>query len=138
MKQIPPGCLPIISPLGEQITELVAHLDAGTFQLLVLLHEFDEQKQWADEGIRSCAHWLNMHCGMNLGAARERIRVAHALPCLPKISAAFREGQVSYSKVRAMTRVATPENEDLLLNTARHGTASEVERQVRLYRKYKL
>ena len=68
-------------------------------------------------------------------AARERLRVAHALAGVPKIHAAFAEGSVSFSKVRAMTRVATPENEDLLLNIARHGTAYHVERFVSQYRR---
>jgi len=74
---------------------------------------------------------------MSIGTARERVRVARALPALPKILASFRQGKVSYSKVRAMTRVATWRNEDALLNVALHGTASHVETQVRLYRKVK-
>jgi len=74
---------------------------------------------------------------MSLGSARERVRVARALPELPEISAAFCNGKVSYSKVRAMTRVATPKNEAALLQVALHGTASHVETQVRLYRKTK-
>jgi len=125
------------TPLGQEITQLVAHLDAGTYQLLVMLGEFDEREEWTADGIHSCAHWLNIYCGMNLGAARERVRVAHALPKLPKISKAFRQGRVSYSKVRAMTRAATPDNEDFLLDIARYGTASHVEKTVRHYRRYK-
>ncbi|MEQ8516364.1 MAG: DUF222 domain-containing protein, partial [Chromatocurvus sp.] len=74
-------------------------------------------------------------CGIALGAAREKVRVAHALADLPQMSEAFREGRLSYSKVRAMTRVATPENEDYLLMIARHGTASHMERLVRSYRR---
>jgi 5-methylcytosine-specific restriction endonuclease McrA len=123
--------------MADGITELVAHLDAGTFQLLELICEFDENEGWAGPGINSCAHWLNWKCGMSLGSARERVRVARALPVLPEISAAFREGRVSYSKVRAMTRVATGKNENKLLQIALHGTASHVETQVRLYRKTK-
>jgi len=125
------------TPLGQEITQLVANLDAGTYQLLVMLGEFDEKEEWAADGIHSCAHWLNIYCGMNLGAARERVRVAHALPKLPKISKAFREGRVSYSKVRAMSRAATPENEDFLLNIAHYGTASHVEKVVRHFRRHK-
>jgi hypothetical protein len=83
----------------------------------------------------SCAHWLNFKCGMGMNAARERVRVARALDELPKISAAFEAGTLSYSKVRAMTRVATPENEDFLLHIARHGTAYHVETLVRKYRR---
>jgi hypothetical protein len=112
-----------LNKLADNITELVAHLDAGTFRLLQLICEFDENEGWEGPGIRSCAHWLNWKCGMSLGSARERVRVARALPGLPLISAAFRKGKVSYSKVRAMTRVATPENEAALLQVALHGMA---------------
>jgi len=123
--------------MADGITELVAHLDAGTFQLLELICEFDENEGWSGPGIASCAHWLNWKCGMSMGPARERVRVARALPGLPGISKAFREGKVSYSKVRAMTRVATAKNEEALLQVALGGTASHVETQVRLYRKTK-
>jgi hypothetical protein len=126
-----------LSRLGDEITEMAAHLTAGTCQLLELIQKFDEEGGWHGTGINSCAHWLNWRCGMNIGAARERVRVARALPDLPKISAAFRLGKVSYSKVRAMTRVATARNEEVLLNVALHGTASHVETQVRQYRQAK-
>ncbi len=123
--------------MADGITELVAHLDAGTFQLLELICEFDENEGWSGPGIASCAHWLNWKCGMSMGPARERVRIARALPDLPGISAAFREGKVSYSKVRAMSRVATAKNEEALLQVALGGTANHVETQVRLYRKTK-
>ena len=126
-----------LEALGDEITELSALLDAGTCQLLELIGRFDEHGGWHGTGIHSCAHWLNWRCGMNLGAARERVRTARALPGLPQISAAFREGRISYSKVRAMTRIATAKNEDALLTVALCGTASHVEQQVRLYRRHK-
>jgi hypothetical protein len=123
--------------LENQITELAAHIHAATYRLLELIREYDESEGWAGPGLNSCAHWLNWKCGINLGAAREKVRVAHALMGLPKISEKFRRGEVSYSKVRAMTRVATVENEDYLLQIARHGTAAHVERLVRNFRKVK-
>jgi len=123
--------------LGDQITELAAHIHAATFRLLELIHEFDACEGWAGEGVLSCAHWLNWKCGMALGVARERIRVAHALKELPKISQTFRKGKLSYSKVRAITRVATRKNENYLLMIAHFGTASHVERLVRNYRSVK-
>ena len=123
--------------LGEEITELAAHIHAATFQLLELIRVFDEEQGWGGYGVNSCAHWLNWKCGMNTGAAREKVRVAHALAELPLITAAFREGRISYSKVRAMTRVATRRNEDFFLSIARHGTAHHVERLVSLYRRTK-
>jgi hypothetical protein len=123
--------------LRNEITQLAGHLDAGTYQLLKLIGELDDNNGWGGDGILSCAHWLNLFCGISIGAAREKVRVARALPALPKISEAFREGRVSYSKVRAMTRIATAKNEDVLLNTALYGTAHHVEKQVRLYRRVK-
>ena len=126
-----------IQKLEDGITELSAHIHAATYRLLEMIREYDECKGWSQPGLRSCAHWLNWKCGIGLGAAREKVRVAHALKELPQIREAFRHGRVSFSKVRAMTRVATPENEDYLLMIARHGTASHVERLVRHYRRVK-
>jgi len=123
--------------LADQITELAAHIHAATFRLLELIREFDACEGWAGEGVLSCAHWLNWKCGMALGVARERIRVAHALKELPKISQTFRKGKISFSKVRAITRVATRKNENYLLMIAHYGTASHVERLVRNYRSVK-
>ncbi|MGH7268144.1 MAG: DUF222 domain-containing protein, partial [Candidatus Rokuibacteriota bacterium] len=85
-------------------------------------------------GFRSCAHWLNWRVGLDLGAARERVRVARALGELPQLAAALARGELSYSKVRALTRVATPETEATLLGVGRAGTASHVERIVRGWR----
>jgi 5-methylcytosine-specific restriction endonuclease McrA len=136
-KQPDPQHVEDLSRLADEITEMAAHLAAGTCQLLELIHIFDEEGGWHGPGIASCAHWLNWKCSMSMGTARERVRVARALPALPKILACFRQGKVSYSKVRAMTRVATWRNEDVLLNVALHGTAEHVEIQVRQYRKVK-
>ena len=121
--------------LADEITELCSYLYAAEYQLLVKIREFDENGYWGGPGLASCAHWLNFKCGMGMNAARERVRVARALAQLPKISAAFEAGTVSYSKVRAMTRVATAESEDFLLNIAKHGTAYHVETLVRKYRR---
>ncbi|MCY4508992.1 MAG: DUF222 domain-containing protein, partial [Acidobacteria bacterium] len=63
------------------------------------------------------------------------MRVARALADLPKLSDAMRRGRVSYSKMRAVTRVATPETEDDLLNVALSGTAAHVEKIVRAWRR---
>ena len=120
--------------LIDQITELAGHLNAGTYRWLVLIAEFDRRAGWNCGLTKSCAHWLNWRCGLDLGAAREKVRVAHALESLPLISAAMARGELSYSKVRALTRVANAATESALLNVALHGTASHVEKLVRHYR----
>ncbi len=119
--------------LGDEIAELSAHLDAATARLLALIREFDARGGW-NTGFRSCAAWLSWRVGLDLGAARERVRVARALETLPLVAQALAGGQVSYAKVRAITRVATPETEARLLAVARAGTAAHVERIVRGWR----
>ena len=121
-----------LARLGDQIAELAARIDAATYELLCHLREFDRGYGW--EGWRSCAHWLNWRTGLDLGAAREKLRVAAALADLNHIAAAMARGQLSYSKVRALTRVATPATEAPLLALALHATASHVERLVRAWR----
>ena len=119
--------------LGNQIAELSARIDAATYELLCHLHEFDRRHGW--EGWRSCAHWLNWRTGLDLGAAREKLRVAAALADLNHVAAAMARGQLSYSKVRALTRVASPATEARLLAVALCATAAQVERLVRAWRR---
>ena len=123
--------------LGAEITELCSYIYAAEHRLLTLIREFDETKGWEWLGFHSCAHWLNFKCGIGMNTARERIRVANALGRLPKIDARFATGALSYSKVRAITRIADEAIEDKLLFLAKHGTAHHVEKIVSKYRMVK-
>src|SRR5713101_433946 len=107
-------CSADIDRLGDEIAELSAHLEAATARLLDLIREFDAREGW-NTGFRSCAAWLSWRVGLDLGAARERVRVARALGTLPRLAQALARGELSYAKVRALTRVATPETEERLL-----------------------
>jgi hypothetical protein len=121
--------------LSDEITLLAGQINAANYRFLKLIAEFDRREAWGGFGIRSCAHWLNWKCGISLGPAREKVRVARCLDGLPAINEAFAGGEISYSKVRAMTRVATDDNEAYLLMIARHGTAQHMEQLVRQYQK---
>ena len=129
----PDGPRAELERLGNRIAELSARIQAATYELLVLIREFDERNGWSS--CVSCAHWLSWRTGLAPGAAREHVRVARALANLPKLSDAMRRGVVSYSKVRAVTRVATPETEQTLLDVALAGTAAHVEQIVRGWRR---
>jgi len=120
--------------LGDEIAELSVHLEAATARLLDLIREFDAHGGWGN-GFRSCADWLSWRVGLDPGAARERVRVARALGTLPLLTRALARGELSYAKVRALTRVATPETEEQLLAFGRAGTAAHVERLVRGWRR---
>ena len=120
--------------LADEITTLAGQINAANYRFLKLLSEFDRREAWEGAGIRSCAYWLNWKCGIGLNAGREKVRVARALDDLPEINDAFEKGELSFSKVRAMTRIATPLNESYLMMIADHGTAQHMEVLVRAYR----
>jgi hypothetical protein len=105
-----PGPVPL-ERLEAQICELAGHLAAATCRFLVLLADFDARRGWASWEMSSCAAWLSWKCQMTAGTAREHVRVARAMRDLPVIRAEFGAGRLSYAKVRALTRIATPENE---------------------------
>ncbi|MCC7076936.1 MAG: DUF222 domain-containing protein [Acidimicrobiia bacterium] len=117
--------------IEREITTLAAHINAATCRWMLLVAEFDRRLGWATWGAKSCAHWLNWRCGISLVTAREQVRVGRALPELPLICEAFSQGRLSYSKVRALVRVATRANETALLETSRYLSASQLERVVR-------
>jgi hypothetical protein len=121
--------------LETEITDLCAHINAASYRLLQLVAALDDEAPWGAWGLASCAHWLNWRCGIGMNAAREKVRVAHALKPLARISAAFASGELSFSKVRALTRIANADNEAELLDLARYATAAQVEKLVRAYRR---
>ena len=123
--------------LAAAVSTLAAHIHAATYRLLVLIAELDCREVWAAQGALSCAPWLSWACGIDTHTAREKVRVARALTELPLLSDALAKGELGYSKVRALTRIATAGNEADLLNIGLHGTAQHVEKFVRLHRRAK-
>lgn len=121
--------LAAIEELDEQIVSLTARMTAEEYALMVLIRTFDERAGWLKWGSASCADWLHWRCDLSLSAAREKVRVAHALKILPVVSAAFEAGRLSYSKVRALTRVANRDNEESLVEFALGVSASVVEQR---------
>ncbi len=117
--------------LGHEIARLAAHIHAATYRFLILVREFDALGGWGDQGCVSCAHWLSWRCGISVHTGREKLRVAKALAGLPLVSEAFEQGRISYSKARAITRVANEDNEAFLLGIALSGTASHLDKLVR-------
>jgi len=123
-----------IDEIDVAICRLVRQMNAETYRMLALVREFDDRFGWAKWTFRCCAEWLAWRCGISLSAAREKVRTAQALRTLPAISAAFAAGRLSYSKVRALTRVAHATGEDLLLAYALEATAAQVEERCRQIR----
>jgi transposase len=124
---------PTLEDLERQICELAADLAAATCRWLDLVAEFDARGGWREWGVNSCAHWLSWRCGIGLLAAREHTRIARALRALPRVHEHFITGELSYTKVRAITRVAQPENEAELVEIARHATGAQMDRLVQGY-----
>jgi len=124
-----------LEELEDEIATLAAHIHAATHRLLTLVAEFDRRRGWELGGHRSCAYWLSACTGIDLGAAREKVRAARALEALPETRASMARGELSFSKVRALTRVATEANEGALLELARGCTTAQLERMVRGFRR---
>lgn len=120
-----------LEELGDAIVTLASHIHAATHRLLVLIAEFDHRRGWERDGHRSCAHWLAFRTGIDLGAAREKVRTARVLAELPRTSASMARGELSFSQARALTRIASPTNEAELLELARGVTVHHLERMVR-------
>jgi hypothetical protein len=123
-----------LEELGERIAVQAAHVDAAMHGLLKDLREFDVKKAWGHAGAQSCAHWLTWRVGWDLPTAREHVRVARRLGELPLIDDTLRRGAISYSKVRAITRIATPAMEEMLLVYAKATTAAQLEKICRKFR----
>ena len=132
---VDPDLAPVpLERLEAQICELAGHLAAATCRFLVLLGDFDARRGWADWEMNSCASWLSWKCQMSSGTAREHVRVARALRDLPVIRAEFGAGRLSYAKVRALTRIATPGTEAGLAEIAGPMTGNQLERFARAHR----
>src|SRR6266487_2718727 len=122
-----------LEEIGERIAEQAAHLDAATHRMLADIRVFDQHGGWYRQGARTCAQWLSWRLGWGLGVARKHVRVATKLGELPITDAALRTGELSYCKVRAITRVATPAIEAELVEQARFTTGAQLERICRKY-----
>jgi Domain of unknown function (DUF222) len=99
--------------LEEELAGLAAHIYAGTCRWLELVAEVDRRNELV---CCTCAQWLAWRCGLTPRTAREHVRIARSLAELPAMRAAFARGQISFAKVRALTRVADPANEMGLLD----------------------
>jgi hypothetical protein len=124
-----------LDDLEAELATLAAHLYAGTCRWLELVAELDRREGWAQDGCGSCAEWIAWRCALTPRAAREHVRVARCLSELPLTHDAFARGELSYAKVRALTRVASRETEEELLDLSRLQTAAQLERTVRAYRR---
>lgn len=123
-----------IGEMGDELASLWAHVSAAMARWLGLLHEFDGRAGWAEEGFRTCAEWVAWRCSIAPVTAREYVRVARRLAGMPAVREAFARGELSYSKVRALTRIEDELDDDLLLTYAQHATAAQLVRIVAAYR----
>lgn len=118
----------ISADVGRRIEELSAQINAATAELVQLSAEYDDVGGWLGVGLRSCAHWLSIHAGVDIGTGAEMVRTGHALESLPHIAEAFAEGRLSFDKVRKVTRVAVAEDESVWLDVALNASGGQLSR----------
>ncbi len=119
--------------LRRAVTRMAAHINLADWRFIKLIAAMERTRGWQEGGYCNLGNWLDHRCGLGPCAARERIRIGRALARLPRIDAAFRDGVISYSKVRAITRVATPDTDATLLAIAEGSSAAQLESLVRTY-----
>ncbi|MDQ1520431.1 MAG: hypothetical protein QOI55_1504, partial [Actinomycetota bacterium] len=122
--------------LEAETCTLAAQLAAATCRFVLLIGELARREAWRSWGCRSMAHWLSWQCGLGPNAAREHVRTANALAGMPLVTATFARGELSFSKVRALTRITDLDEhqEEKLVGFAQIATAAQLERTVGAYR----
>jgi hypothetical protein len=100
------------------VSELGRRLAGAQQALIEAVAALDDSGEWAADGAITCAHWIADHLDVESCTAREWLRIGRCLRALPLTAAAFADRRLSYSKIRALTRVATPENEAALIDIA--------------------
>jgi hypothetical protein len=116
--------------LEHEITTLAAHLSAATCRWLLMVAEFDRRRAYETWECLNTAQWLNLQVGISPTTGRQHVAVGRALADLPAVREAFSRGELSYSRVRAVCRVATPSDEAKWLSVAREATGSQLDRIV--------
>ena len=114
--------------LQERIGVLAARIHAATAELVRIVAELDDDGAWAESGMRSCAHWLSINIGVDVHTGGEMVRAGHALETLPVLRAAFDDGRLSFDKIRAVTKVATPEDDEVWTTMALHASGAQLAR----------
>lgn len=120
---------------AQRVVELSAQIHAAMAELVALAARMDSDATWFEDGVLSCAHWLTINTGVDVRTGSELVRVGHALEQLPRIRAAFAEGRLSFDKVRAVTRVATPETDALWLEMGTNASGAQLTRLCRAVRR---
>jgi hypothetical protein len=122
-----------LAALEAELCGWAGRIAAATCRMFAVLAAFDRRGGWSGLGMSSCAHWLAWRCGLSVRTAQQHVAVARALEDLPAVRSAFGAGRLSYSKVRAVARVADAESDECWLNHALHCTAGQLERLASRY-----
>ena len=121
--------------LAATVSTLAAHIHAATYRLLTLIAELDRREVWPPRAPSPAPTGSDGPAvSTPTPPARRFASPGRSVNC-PLLSEALAKGELGYSKVRALTRIATPDNEADLLNVGLHGTAQHVETFARLYRR---
>jgi len=110
----------------DAVVAAAEHWSTAQRRLVHLVVELERSGEWAIDGSPTCAHWIAAAIDIEVCTAREWLRVGRALTALRKLDGLFDTGALSYSKVRAVTRVATLENEAELCDIARREPAGRL------------
>src|SRR6185437_3339110 len=128
-----------VDELGKRIVDVSGRITAGTCRWLLLVAEFNAREGYLCFGLASTAQWLSHTCGIAHRTAVDHVRVASSLSRYPRLAQEMGAGRLSYSQVRAISRLTGPGQDrrdepaliEDLIQVARHGTVDQLEVMVR-------
>jgi hypothetical protein len=122
---IPPGLR-----LSHDLNDALTTWSTSQRTVIGLAADFADSGEWMATGAVSAAHWIAGVADIEVCTAREWIRVGRRLRVLPLIADLFEADELSYSKVRTLSRIATPENEQQLAAIAADVPAGALPRAI--------
>jgi hypothetical protein len=121
--------------VSAALRELAGQIHAANAELVGLLSRFDALGGWHGIGIRSLGHWASIHLGIDVRTAAQQTQIGHRLAALPAIAAAAAAGELGWSKLQLVARVADPASEAKWLGLAREMAVGQLARVVSAYRR---
>ncbi len=118
------------TPLADRLRNTAQIWARSQHELVCLAAEFADSGEWLVAGASSAAAWLAEVADVEACTTRVWVRVGRCLRTLHASADAFANGELSYSKIRTLTRVATVENESELAALAKTVPAADLGRAI--------
>ncbi len=116
--------------LGEQLVKAGWKANDDHATVVRLDADFADSDEWAISGCSTASRWIAATLDVAPRTANEWIRIGRCLRALPALTEALTDRRLSFSKVKELTRSATPTNERDLVAIAERTPAAQLGRHI--------